>query len=181
MTKCSSARPITATPAAARRTEGRKGMPDVVANQVKYAPSVNMAPCPMLMTPISPNTTAKPSAAKANTNVISVASTRTLRAVPMHQHLGPSRRRRSASARASGCQAGPRRAVSLLQWQRLAAGVHWRHGGKVLHLLEHVADARPTLANLHQVGGQDHLIVAAAHRHLALRRLVEREVLEPLA
>src|SRR5215469_3012617 len=79
MRKCSSTSPTTATLVAS--TAGTNGTPEVVAYQVKYAPSVSMAPCPMLMTPTNPNTTASPIAASANTKVIRVESARTLSVV----------------------------------------------------------------------------------------------------
>src|SRR5215831_10838643 len=174
MRKCSSTSPTTATLVADASTAGTNGTPEVVAYQVKYAPSVSMAPCPMLMTPTNPNTTASPIAASANTKVIRVESARTLSVVLIMALPSAS----PPAPTALGEVRGPAEIGS--ERQALATGVCRRDRIQMPNFLEHIPDARPSLSDLHQVGRQDHLVVEAAHLDLALRRLVIFEILQPV-
>src|SRR5919199_1348751 len=125
-----------------------------------------MAPCPMLMTPIRPNTTARPSAASANTKVIRVASTKTLSIMLIG---GPLPHPRHGPAQSSLAKPGRRSTnPSGLERKALATRIRWRDCLEVLHLLEHVVDARPAWPHPHQIGRQHHLIVDRAHGDLAL-------------
>ena len=81
MMKCSNARPTRATQLAASSTAMTKGMPASIDAQVIYAPSVSIAPWPILITPMSPKMRASPSDASAKVKVSKVASIRMLAVV----------------------------------------------------------------------------------------------------
>jgi hypothetical protein len=57
---------------------GRNGIPASIEAQTRYAPSVSMAPWPMLMTPIRPKMIANPTEVSASVSVSNDASIATL-------------------------------------------------------------------------------------------------------